>query len=149
VIKYVDLDIYSQNNYSYIPSNKLSKNNTILTDYNSKLGMTIMVNILLFFTLLIIDIFIILVFNSIYEEYEERIISSWLIPVIIQITIFNFIINYLFTLLSTILLFNYYGKRKKKNCFTFIFNLFVEKYMIYFYKIRSFINKYNYHYKHI
>ena len=111
--------------------------------------MTIMVNIILFFTLIIIDMLIILVFNSIYEEYEERIISSWLIPVIIQITIFNFIINYLFALLSTILLFNLYGKRKKKNCFTFIFNLFVEKYMIYFYKIRAFINKYNYHYKHI
>jgi len=149
VIKYIDLDIYSQKNYSYIPSNILSKNKIISTDNRSKLGITIMVNIILVFTLIIIDMFIILVFNSIYEEYEERIISSWLIPVIIQITIFNFIINYVFSLFSTILLFNLYGKRKKKNCFTFIFNLFVEKYMIYFYKIRSFINKYNYHYKHI
>ena len=149
VIKYVELDIDSQKNYSYIPSNNLSKNKIISKDNKSKLGMTIMVNIILFFTLIIIDMLIILVFNSIYEEYEERIISSWLIPVIIQITIFNFIINYLFSLLSTILLFNFYGKRKKKNCFTFIFNLFVEKYMIYFYKIRSLINKYNYHYKHI
>ena len=99
VIKYVDLDIDSQKNYSYIPSNNLSKNKIISTDNKSQLGMTIMVNIILFFILLIIDIFILLVFNSIYEEYEERIISSWLIPVIIQITIFNFIINYLFALL--------------------------------------------------
>ena len=149
VIKYVDLDIDSLKNYSYIPSNKLSKNSIISTDNKSKLGMTILVNIILFFILLIIDIFILLVFNNIYGEYEEHIISSWLIPVIVQITIVNFIINYLFALLSTILLFNFYGKRKKKNCLTFIFNLFVEKYMIYFFKIRAFINKYNYHYKHI
>ena len=149
VIKYVDLDIDSQKNYSYIPSNKLSKNTIVSTDNKSKLGMTIMVNIILFFTLLIIDIFIILVFKSIYEEYEERIISSWLLPVIFQITIFNFIINYLFALLSSIFLFNFYGKRKKKNCISFIFNIFVEKYMIYFYKIRALINKYNYHFKHI
>ena len=149
VIKYVDLDIDSQKNYSYIPSNKFSKDTILSTDNKSKLKMTIMVNIILFFILLIIDIFILLVFNKIYEEYEEYIISSWLMPVIVQITIFNFIINYLFALVSTILLFYFYGKRKKKNCFTFIFNLFVEKYMIYFYKIRAFINKYNYHYKHI
>lgn len=149
VIKYVDLDIDSQKNYSYIPSNKLSKNTITSTSNKSKLCMTILVNIILFFTLIIIDMFILIVFNNIYEEYEERIISSWLLPVIFQITIFNFIINYLFALLSTILLFNFYGKRKKKNCFVFIFNLFVEKYMIYFYKIRAFINKYNYHFKHI
>jgi len=149
VIKYVDLYINSQENYSYIPTNKLSRNTIASTDNKSNLCMVIIVNIILFFTLLIIDMLIILVFNNIYEEYEERIISSWLIPVIIQITIFNFIINYLFALLSSILLFNYYGKRKKKNCFTSIFNLFVEKYMIYFYKIRAFINKYNYHFKHI
>ena len=149
LIKYVDLEIASQKNYSYIPSNKLYKNTIASADNKSKLGMTIMVNIILFFTLLIIDIFIILVFNNIYEEYEERIISSWLLPVIFQITIFNFIINYLFALLSSIFLFNFYGKRKKKNCISFIFKLFVEKYMIYFYKIRALINKYNYHFKHI
>ena len=149
VIKYVDLDIESQKNYSYIPSNKLSKNTIVLADNKSKIGMTIMVNIILFFILLIIDMLILLVFKNIYEEYEERIISSWLLPVIFQITIFNFIINYLFAILSSIFLFNFYGKRKKKSCVSFIFNLFVEKYMIYFYKIRAFINKYNYHFKHI
>jgi hypothetical protein len=149
VIKYVDLDIESQKNYSYIPSNKLSKNTIVLADNKSKIGMTIMVNIILFFILLIIDMLILLIFNNIYEEFEEHIISIWLLPVIFQITIFNFIINYLFALLSSIFLFNYYGKRKKKNCICFIFNLFIEKYMIYFYKIRAFINKYNYHFKHI
>jgi hypothetical protein len=149
VIKYVDLDIDSQKNYSYIPSNKLSKNTNVLTDNKSNLGMTKIVNIILFLILLIIDMVILLIFNNIYEEYEERIVSSWLLPVIFQITIFNFIINYLFALLSSIFLFNFYGKRKKKNCISFMFNLFVEKYMIYFYKIRAFINKYNYHFKHI
>ena len=149
VIKYIDLDIESQKNYSYIPSNKLYKNQIISLYNKSKIEMTIIVNILLFILLVLIDIFIIIIFNEIYEKYEDHIITCWLIPVIIQITIFNFIINYLFALLCSFLLFNYYNKRNMNSFLRFIFNLFVEKYMIYFYKIRVLINKYNYQFEHI
>lgn len=149
VVKYIDLDLQSLKNLSYIPSNKIYKNQIISIDNKSKLFMTKLVNLILFFILFVVNIFIIIVFNNIYEEYENHIISIWLIPVMIQITIINFFINYFISLFCSILLFKYYGKRKKNNCFTFVFYLFIEKYMIYFYKIRMLINKYSYQFKHI
>lgn len=147
-IKYIGLELKSLNNFTYLSSSKINKKNPLI-DTKSLLSMTKFITIMLFILLFIIDIFIIIVFNKIYKEYENYIILIWLIPVLIQITIFNFIINYLFSFISSYFLYYHYEKRKKSNCISFIFNLLVEKYMIYFYKIRMLINKYDYQYAHI
>ena len=141
-IKYINLYIETQKNYSYIFSNDIS-NNQLITTYNkSKLMAIKLINISLLLTLLIIDIGIAIVLNRMYEEYDNYIIINWLIPTLFQILIINFIINYLFALFSSFLLFSYYDK-KNNNCFyKIIFNIFVEKYMRYLFKIRMLINKY-------
>ena len=149
VVKYIDLELESLKNFTYIPSNKIYKNANILIDIKSQISMNLIVNAILFILLIVIDIFIYIIFKNIYEEYGNHIIASWLIPVIIQITINNFIINYLFALLCSFLLFNYYDVRKKNNCFSLVYNLIVEKYMVYCYKIKMLIEKYNFQYAHI
>ena len=149
VVKYIDLELQSLKSFTYIPSDRIYKNVNILTDIKSEVSLYLIINAILFILLIILEIIIGAIFKHIYEEYENHIISSWLIPVIIQITINNLIINYLFAFVCSYLLFNYYSIRKKKNCFGFVYNLIVEKYMIYFYKIRMLINKYNNQYKQI
>ena len=149
IVKYIDLELQSLKSFTYIPSDRIYKNVNILTDIKSEVSLYLIINAILFILLIILEIIIGAIFKHIYEEYENHIISSWLIPVIIQITINNLIINYLFALVCSYLLFNYYSIRKKKNYFGFVYNLIVEKYMIYFYKIRMLINKYNNQYKQI
>ena len=141
-IKYINLYIETQKNYSYIFSNDIS-NNQLITTYNkSKLMAIKLINISLLLTLLIIDIGIAIVLNRMYEEYDNYIIINWLIPTLFQILIINFIINYLFALFSSFLLFSYYDKKNNNCLYKVIFNIFVEKYMRYLFKIRMLINKY-------
>ena len=141
-IKYINLYIETQKNYSYIFSNDISINKLITTYNKSKLMTIKLINISLLLTLLIIDIGIIIVLNKMYEEYDNYIIINWLIPTLFQILIINFIINYLFALFSSFLLFSYYDKRNNNCLYKVIFYIFVEKYMRYLYKIRLLINKY-------
>ena len=101
-----------------------------------------LINISLFICLLIIDIGLIIVINQFYEKYENYIIINWLFPVLFQVFIINFFINYIFSLFDSFLLFTYYEKRNNNCFFKFIFNIFVEKYMRYLFKIRGLINKY-------
>ena len=140
-IKYIDLAIETQKNYSYILSNDISFNQLSTTHNKKRINVIILINISLFITLLIIDIALIIVLKKIYEEYGNYIIINWLLPVLFQIIIVNFIINYIFAFIaSTLLFFNY---KRRKDCFSkMIFNIFVEKYMKYLFKIRTLINKY-------
>jgi hypothetical protein len=141
-IKYINLYIETQKNYSYIFSNDISMNQLITTYNKSKLMTIKLINTSLLFTLIIIDIGIAIVLNKMYEEYDNYIIINWLIPTLFQILIINFIINYLFALFSSFLLFSYYDKRNNNCLYKVIFYIFVEKYMRYLYKIRLLINKY-------
>lgn len=102
----------------------------------------IIINISLFIMLLIIDVAIIIVMNKIYEKYDNYIIMNWLLPVLLQIIVVNFLINYLFAVFDSFLLFYYYKKRKNSYFYKCIFILFVEKYMKYLFNIRTLINKY-------
>ena len=142
IIKYIDLSIQTQKNYSYILSNNLSFNE-LSTAYNkSKINSIRLINLSLFIILLIIDTAIVIMMNKVYEVYENYIIINWLFPLLIQIIFINFMINYIFALFSSFLLFAYYKKRNN-NCFcNCIFNIFVEKYMRYLFKIRALINNY-------
>ena len=142
IIKYCDLYIETQKNYSYIFSNDILFNQLETTYSKPKLITIKLINSILLISLLIIDIFIIIVFNKVYEKYDNFIIISWLIPVLIQILIFNFFINYMFSLLASILLFSNYKKRNNNLFSKCLFIIFVEKYMRNLFKMRNLINKY-------
>ena len=142
IIKYIDLYIETQKNYTYILSNDISFNQLSTTYNKTKIAIIRLINISLFASLLIIDIIILIIFNRIFEEYENYIIKNWLIPVLVQIFIINFIINYLFAVIASFLLFSYYKKRNNNCCFKVIFSILVEKYMRYLFKMRALINKY-------
>ena len=142
IIKYCDLYIETQKNYSYIFSNDITFNQLDSTNNAPKLITIRLINIFLFIILFIIDILIIIVLNKIYEEYENDIIINWLIPVLVQVLIFNFVINYILAIIASILLFSYYKERKINIFKKCIFNILVEKYMKYLFKIRALIKKY-------
>ena len=79
---------------------------------------------------------------NIDDTKKISIYISFIYSVSFQIIVFNFIIHYLFALFTSFVIFKYYGYNKK-NCQKIIFNLFIEKYMIYIYRIRLLIKKYN------
>ena len=111
-IKYIDLGIETQKNYSYILSNDLSINQ-LSTSFNKSLISEIKIIIIGLFTfLLIIDIALILALNKIFEENENYIILNWLVPVIVQIIIINFLINYILHFLLLFFCFHFIKKRK-------------------------------------
>ena len=142
IIKYIDLDIHPQGNYTYISSAKISENKLSLSYNKEKINTTLLINIILVVVLILVDSGIIIVFKYKYESYEERFIYNWFIPVIFQISIINYILNYLNALFVSLILFKKWNK-KKSNCFyRYISFLFIEKYMRYFYKIKILITKY-------
>jgi hypothetical protein len=142
IIKYFNLKMQTQKNYSYILSNDLYINNLNNNYMKSKINKIRFVNICLFIFLLIIDTALVILMNKLYEIYEKYLIINWLIPVLVQIIIFNIVINYVFALISTYLLFSYYQKRNYNCLWKCIFYIFVEKYMKYLFKIRTLIQKY-------
>ena len=99
-------------------------------------------DIILVFLLAVLYTIIFNLFTYVYQEYEGNLISAWLIPSIINITIVSFIINYGVNLIRAFMLIHFSGKRKN-NCFMkLIFALFIEKYLVYLNKIRMLITKY-------
>ena len=142
IIKYFNLKMQTQKNYSYIFSNDLYINNLNNNYIKSKINKIRFVNICLFIFLSIIDTAIAILMNKLYEIYEKYLIINWLIPVLVQIFIFNIAINYIFALISTYLLFSYYQKKNYNCWWKCIFYIFVEKYMKYLFKIRTLIQKY-------
>ena len=139
------LIISQQNNYFYIPNKSFINLNKGNTSSNASINIIkkfiiISAILMLIFTLLII-ITLYLV-KEVLNKFDEFILKAWIVPLIIVITILNFVLYYLKMLIASFLIFHYYYLRKK-NCFVkFLFWLFVDKAMIQRYKVKNLITKY-------
>jgi hypothetical protein len=136
---YENLEIEALENYTYISTdemiNKLNNSNTS----SNRLHLSIMINIILFilFLLVIIGIcFLYLFFKK--RKHEEMFYIN-----LIGLFIIDFIIYYLISIYIAIRLPKLYGYKKKNWFNKFIFKLFIEKYIVYFYRIRLLLIKYH------
>jgi hypothetical protein len=140
---YDNLEIETLENYTYISidsmksqiHNKNSESNVVFGSH-----MTTLVLILL---LTIIDLGLICMYQLIKDDKynKNNYYIECILPVFAQIIIFNFIINYLFALLISAIVFKFYGYHRRK-CLKIIFKLFIEKFIRYIYRIRLLMKKY-------
>ena len=145
---YNNLEIETLENYTYISTDSISKQLNNNTKNNKSSNSKIIYHSLIptFVLLLFLTIINVGLYYFINQEKENDLdldnLHYFIFIALLQIIVFNFIIHYLFGLFISFMIFKYYGYRKK-NCQKLIFNLFIEKYMIYIYKIRLLIKKYN------
>ena len=93
----------------------------------------------IFCLLLLLNIFFI---KTLMNEYEYFMVKIWLLCTIFIILFAYFLIYFIKALFASILLFNYY-RQKNKNCLVkYMFKIFIDKKLIYIFKIRNYITKY-------
>ena len=141
---YSNLEIETLENYTYISTDSISNqmiNNKKKSSDSKKIYQSLISTFVLLLFLAIFNLGLFYLMQYIINKDDTKYIS-FICSVIFQIIVFNFIIHYLFALFTSFAIFKYYGYNKK-NCQKKIFNLFIEKYMIYIYRIRLLIKKYN------
>lgn len=140
---YDNLEIETLENYTYISTDSMNNQLHKTSSESNKIFINLIATLIVLLLLTLVDFGLISIY-LLMEEFETNLIYYYcLIPILCQITIFNFIWNYFFNLIISVIIFNRYGY-EKKNCFYKIFfKLFIEKYIKYIYKIRLLINKYN------
>ena len=137
---YDNLEIENLENYTYISTNSMNNQLGNTTSESKKIFMNLIATFIVLFLLTIVNIGLIIVVFILKKENINY--YYYYMIVMIQIILINFIINYFYSLIISFYIFNNYGY-KKKNCFhKMIFNLFVEKYIKYIYRIRLLMNKY-------
>jgi hypothetical protein len=94
---------------------------------------------LIFFFLLFISIIIIKYLMNIYEYFMVKI---WLLCTFMILFVLYFLFYFIKIGIATILLFNCYNKRKNGCFIKLLFRIFVDKNLIYMFKIRNYITKY-------
>jgi len=141
---YNNLEIETLENYAYISTDSISNqiNNKKKTSESKKIYQNLMPTLVLLMLLIIINLGLFFFINKLIKNTYEKFYNYFIILVFQQIIVFNFIIQYLFALFISFIIFKYYGYNKK-NCQKIIFDFFVEKYMIYIYRIRLLIKKYS------
>ena len=88
-------------------------------------------------------IFALYLAKRIFNRIDLFFIKIWILPLIyITIIVAYFILYYLKILISSYIIFNLFGLRKKKYFIKFLFLIFVDKTDIQIYKIRNIITKY-------
>ena len=136
---YDNLEIEALENYTYISTdeiiNKLNNSNT----NSNRLFLNIMINIILLILILlvVIGIYLSYLFFEVRKHYEKFYFN------LIGLFILDFMIYYIISIFIAIRLPKLYGYKKKNWKNKFIFNLFIEKYIVYFYRIRLLLIKYH------
>jgi hypothetical protein len=136
--------ISSQINYSYLQNQSFM----LLNEGNRKNETTGVIHKFVLISIILMAIFICLIIISlilvktILNKFDEFIIKAWIFPIIILITVINFILYFLKILIGSSVLFCFYHLRKKSCFIRCLFWLFVDKSMIQAYKVKKLITKY-------
>ena len=153
---YAQLDIENEINFSYFPIQEFitnetlnyhSENTWVTTKLNLKFKPEgywhlIIINALLFFLLFILIIIIFSLDKLFLDYFGIFIIKAWLIScVTIYFVIYPFL-YYIKNLIGSFLLFNCYHLKNRAIFYKILFGLFVNKTMIYIFKVRNYITKY-------
>ena len=138
------LSIYYNNNISIIKVEdyKECEKNDVSGETKKEFKLLILMTLILgliFFALIISSIAII---KKLLNEYEYFMVKIWLLCTILILFVAYFLIYFIKTIIGSILLFNFYPKRKSGCFIKFMFKIFVDKSLIYMFKIRNYITKY-------
>ena len=140
---YDNLEIETLENYTYISTDSMNNQLPNTSSESNKIFVNLIATLIVLILLTLVDFGLIFIFQNKDERINDRaFIIYYLIPVLVQLTFINFIMNYIFSLLISKYIFKYYGYEKNKCIHKMIFKLFVEKYIKYIYRIRLLINKY-------
>ena len=141
---YENLEIETLENYTYISTDSMNNQLRNTNSESNKIFSNLITTLILLLILTLVDFGLIVVYNEMQKnKKKDDYLFKCIIPVIAQITIFNFLLNYFYSLIVSLFIFKCYGKDKKNCIYKMIFKIFVEKYIKYIYKIRRLINKYN------
>ena len=144
------LSIENLENYSFISQKSLKKMSHNYRDSERRVIIKeLIMYVCLIVSLVLVDLSVLYVFNDVYKKHELHIINVWLIPVVVQVTLFNTFTYYILNLISSILMMKCLDKKNKNCLWKLIFKIFVKKYMEYYYKIHLMISKYDKDLSHI
>ena len=102
----------------------------------------IIISAICFFIFILLLILILVLFRIILERFGTFILKTWLVPALFIVIVLNYLLYYAKIAIGTFLLFHCYHLRNRGRFFKILFWIFVDKTMIYKYKIRNFITKY-------
>ena len=147
------LEISPQNNYFYLPANSLCSTKKSKSGVMKENDVIFHKFFLYSFVLLIIIILLIIstyfLIDHILIKFDLFILKVWIIPILVLITLGNFILYFFKLLFGSFLLFYFYHLRKKRCFCRFLFWLFVDRTMIQIYKVKNLITKYKKEFDHL
>lgn len=134
---YDNLEIEALENYTYISTDKMINKLNKINSNSNRILINLFINFILF-------IFLILITQGLFHLYFQTKSVFHLFYIFIS-TIFigNLIIYFLICFITPCLISKYYGKRKKNCLNKLIFKLFIEKHILYLYKMRLLLIKYH------
>ena len=132
----INLSLFNEMSYQECDKNNNSRETKL--EFTIIILMTFILGII-FSALIFLSISII---HTLLNEYEYFMVKIWLLCTILILFVAYFLIYFLRILIGSILLFNFYPKRKRGCFIKCMFAIFVDKSLIYMYKIRNYITKY-------
>ena len=137
-----NLYIESLENYTYISTDAIIHKLNRLNSNSNKIMKNILTNVILLIILILVNIGLVLF--SLYKIEAESFATGdeLLLEILCILLIVEFFIYRGKCLFIAFSISNLYGKKKKNCCYKLIFDLLIEKYIRYFYRMRLFINKY-------
>ena len=138
-----NLDIESLEGFTYISTNTMIDKLNNINAKSNKMLLNILTGIILLIILMLTNFsLMIMQMGEGYKSNEKIEVSEFLLTVFF-ITIFvNFYIHRIICLFIAFSIHKFYGKKKRNCCYKLIFEIFLEKYIIYLYRIRLLISKY-------
>ena len=82
------------------------------------------------------------VIRKLMNEFEYFMVKIWMLCSIVVLFIMYFLIYLIKIIIASVLLFNYYHSRNKGCFIKLMFKIFVDKSLIYMFKVRNYITKY-------
>ena len=138
---YDNLEIEALENYTYISTDEIINKLNNSNPNSNKVFLNIFMNIILLILFILVAIGIYLSYILLnLDEGEKNIIFIYFL---IGSFFLDFIIYFIISLIIAFCLPRLYGYKKKNWFNKLIFNLFIEKYIVYFYRIRLLLIKYH------
>ena len=131
-----NISIFNYNNYSTIIKNGIDGDN------QKEFKILMLMSFILGFIFVLLITLSILFIRKLMNEYEYFMVKIWLICTISILFVAYFLIYFIKVIIGSILLFNCYHSRNNGCFIKAMFKVFVDKNLIYMYKIRNFITKY-------
>ena len=84
----------------------------------------------------------VIMIKKLMNEFEYFMVKIWILCTILILFVVYFLIYFIKIMIASILLFNCYHSRNKGCFMKFMFKIFVDKSLIYMFKVRNYITKY-------